>query len=158
MLRMFGFPGRVGVWALWVLLGVTALPAYAQIDRGTILGRVSDQSGAVVPNAKVEAIHLETSTVTAASTNQEGLYTIPNLPVGTYQVLISKDGFSPATGEGVTFRAGVQIRVDLVLQPAGVTEVVAVRASNLDSSAISNSTALNQKLVEDLPVIVVGWA
>ena len=156
MSRMCGFPGRVGGLVLWVLLGVTTLPAYAQIDRGTILGRVSDQSGAVVPNAKVEAIHLETSTVTAASTNQEGLYTIPNLPLGTYQVLISKDGFSPATGEGVTIRAGVQIRVDLVLQPAGVTETVAVQASNLDSSAISNSTALNQKLVEDLPVIVVG--
>jgi hypothetical protein len=156
MIRMLGLAGRIGTLLLWILLEVVVLPAHAQIDRGTILGRVNDQSGAVVPDAKVEAIHLETSTVTPASTNREGLYTIPNLPLGTYQVVISKPGFSPATGEGVTIRAGVQIRVDLVLQPAGVAETVAVRASNLDSSAISNSTALNQKLVEDLPVIVVG--
>lgn len=159
MSRMFGFQRRAGLvcaLVLWSVIGIALTPVYAQSDRGTILGRVMDQSGAVVPDAKVEAIHLETSTVTAASTNREGLYTIPNLPLGTYQVVISKPGFSPVTGEGVTIRSGVQIRVDLTLQPAGVTESVSVRASNLDSSAISNSTALNQKLVEDLPVIVVG--
>ena len=159
MSRMFGLPSRfrrIGGFVLWGLLGLASAPAAAQIDRGTILGRVTDQSGAIVPDAKVEAIQLETSTVIPASTNGQGLYTIPNLQLGTYQVVISKPGFSPATGEGVTIRAGVQIRVDLVLQPAGVSETVAVRASALDSSAISNSTALNQKLVEDLPVIVVG--
>jgi hypothetical protein len=137
-------------------LVATVSPAFAQIDRGTIQGRVTDQSGAVVPDAKVEAIQLSTGSVTPVTTNGEGLYTIPNLPSGDYQVVISKPGFSPVVGEGVNIRAGVQIRVDLVLQPAGVAENVSVRASALDSSAISNSTALDQKLVEDLPVIVVG--
>ena len=121
-----------------------------------IQGRVTDQSGAIVPNAKVEAIQLGTGTSTPVSTNGEGLYTIPNLPSGEYQVVISKPGFASAIGEGVSIRAGVQIRVDLVLQPAGVTEAVAVRASALDSAAISNSTTLDEKLVKDLPVIVSG--
>ena len=60
----------------------------------------------------------------------------------------------PATA--INLRSGVQIRVDLVLSPAGVTETVAVSASALDSSAITNTTALSQKLVEELPVIVGG--
>src|SRR6187401_246653 len=109
MSRKLGFL-RVGLMfglVLSIMLGAAPVPAFAQIDRGTILGRVTDQSGAVVPDAKVEAIHLETSTVTPASTNRDGLYTIPNLPLGTYQVVISKPGFSPGTGEGVTIRAGV---------------------------------------------------
>jgi hypothetical protein len=159
MPKMPGRPGRlrsIVALTIWSLAALAVTPAFAQIDRGTIQGRVTDQSGAVVPDAKVEAIQLETGTVTPVSTNGEGLYTVPNLPLGTYQVVISKPGFSPVIGEGVNIRAGVQIRVDLVLQPAGVAETVSVRASGLDSSAISNSTALNQKLVEDLPVIVVG--
>ena len=87
---------------------------------------------------------------------RRGAISIPNLPSGEYQVVISKPGFASAIGEGVSIRAGVQIRVDLVLQPAGVTEAVAVRASALDSAAISNSTTLDEKLVKDLPVIVSG--
>ena len=159
MWKMPGSPGRLAsitVGALCCFLAVGLTTASAQIDRGTIQGRVTDQSGAIVPNAKVEAIQLGTGTATPVSTNGEGLYTIPNLPSGEYQVVISKPGFASAVGEGVSIRAGVQIRVDLVLQPAGVVEAVAVRASALDSAAISNSTALDEKLVKDLPVIVIG--
>src|SRR4051794_3020652 len=71
MTRLFGVRGRVGlrhVLALIALLGAATAPMYAQSDRGTIQGRVTDQSGGVVPDAKVEAIHLETATTTAAST------------------------------------------------------------------------------------------
>src|SRR3954449_9135606 len=81
--------------------------ANAQSDRGTIQGIVTDQSGGVVPDAKVEIRHLATGTVTSLATNREGLYTAPNLPLGDYLVLVTKDGFSPATGEGVNLRAGV---------------------------------------------------
>ena len=130
--------------------------ANAQSDRGTIQGIVTDQSGGVVPDAKVEIRHLATGTVTALSTNREGLYTAPNLPVGDYLVLITKDGFAPATGEGVNLRAGVQIRVNLVLNPVGVTETVSVTASDLDSAAITNTTALSEKMVSELPVIVAA--
>lgn len=126
----------------------------AQSDRGTIQGLVTDQSGAVVPNAKVEILHSATGTVTTVSSNSEGRYTAPNLPLGDYIVIITKEGFSPATAQGVNLRSGVQIRVDLTLNPGGVTETVSVAANNLDSSAISNTTALPEKLITDLPVIV----
>src|SRR5688572_17471749 len=51
----------------------------AQSDRGTIQGLVTDQSGAVLPNAKVEILHSATGTVTTVSSNSEGRYTAPNL-------------------------------------------------------------------------------
>ena len=159
MREMRGSPAGPWVIGLTLALGwlvVGAPPASAQVDRGTIQGRVTDQTGAVVQDAKVEVIQLGTGTVTPVSSNSEGLYTAPNLPSGMYQVVISKEGFAPAVGDGVDIRAGVQIRLDMVLQPAGVAETVSVQASNLDSSAITNSTALSEKLVKDLPVIVSG--
>lgn len=142
--------------AVLCLVVLIAAPAWAQSDRGTIQGIVTDQSGAVVPNAKVEITHLATGTVTTLSTNGQGLYTAPNLPVGDYLVLITKDGFAPATADGINLRTGVQIRADLVLNPSGVTETVSVAASQLDSSTITNTTALSEKLVKELPVIVGG--
>jgi hypothetical protein len=144
----------IGGALLFTLLGAPI--ASAQSDRGTIQGTVKDPSGAVVPGASVEIRHVATNTVTSITTNEVGLFTAPNLPLGDYLVLVTMDGFGPASADKINLRSGVQIRVDLVLSPAGVTESVAVSASALDSSTITNSTALSEKLVEELPVIVGG--
>jgi Carboxypeptidase regulatory-like domain len=151
--------GRAILWAtitgaLLYVCGSTE--ALAQADRGTIQGLVTDASGAVVPNAKVQVIQTDTNSVTEVTTNGEGLYTVPNLARGGYRVVITKDGFAPAVSEGIDIRAGVQIRADLTLQPTGITEQVVVTASNLDTSAITNSSSLSQKLVTELPTIVSG--
>lgn len=148
--------GRLAISSLflWCVLIGGIRTASAQSDRGTIQGLATDPSGSVVPNAKVEILHSATGTVTTVATNSVGLFTAPNLPLGDYTVVISKDGFAPATGQGITLRSGVQVRVDLTLSPGGVTESVSVTASNLDSSAIANTTALPEKLITDLPVIV----
>lgn len=138
---------------LAILAGTTT--AEAQTDRGTIQGLITDGSGAVVPNAKVEVIQAETGTTLEIFTNSEGLYTLPNLPRGAYSVIVSKEGFAPAVTEGIDLRAGVQIRVDVTLQPVGVDEKIVVRGSNLDVSA-STSSSLTEKLVKELPTIVTG--
>ncbi len=148
--------GRIAGATVCLAMLAGAPAAWAQSDRGTIQGIVTDQSGAVVPDAKVEITHIATGTVTTLSTNRQGLYTAPNLSVGDYLVLITKDGFAPATASGIDLRTGVQIRADLVLNPSGVTETVSVAASQLDSSTITNTTALSEKLVKELPVIVGG--
>jgi hypothetical protein len=142
--------------ALLFTLMTSASIASAQSDRGTVQGIVKDPTGAVVPGAQVEIRHLATNTVTSITTNDVGLFTAPNLPLGDYLVLVTKPGFGSATADGINLRSGVQIRVDLMLSPAGVTESVAVSASALDSSTITNTTALSEKLVEELPVIVAA--
>jgi len=138
------------------LLGLSPTNAPAQVDRGTIQGRVTDASGAVVPNAKVQVIQVDTNTVLELATNTEGVYTVPNLMRGAYRVTISKDGFTPGVTEGIEIRAGVQIRVDHALHRAGVRVEVVVTASTHDVSSITNSAALSQKLITELPTIVSG--
>ena len=139
--------------AVWSLV---AAPAFAQIDRGTIQGLVTDASGAVVPGARVEVVQTETNSPVSVSTNGQGFYTVPNLARGSYRVLVTKDGFAPAIAEGIDLRAGVQIRADLTLQPTGIQEQITVTAPNVDVSAISNSATLEEKLINELPVIVTG--
>ena len=87
-------PLSKGVWlmrsvfvAVWCLL--TAVSLVAQSDRGTITGTVSDPAGAVVPNAPIQARNVETGVVYDSASSTTGNYTIPQLPVGTYEVTVA---------------------------------------------------------------------
>jgi hypothetical protein len=66
---------------------------FAQIDRGAIVGQVTDSTGAVVPGAKIQVTNVNTNTSIALEANDQGLYTASNLPRGTYRVVVSKEGF-----------------------------------------------------------------
>ena len=139
-------------------LTVFAVMAFGQIDRGTISGSVKDPSGAVVPGAKVQIIQVDTNSTIDLVTNQEGLYTAPNLPVTTYKVSVQKEGFATFLREPVVVRSRNEVRVDAVLQPGAVTENVTVTAEApvLDTAPVNNSAALSEDLIQELPMIVVG--
>ncbi len=82
--------------ALAVLLAtalVSLAPLWAQESRGTLLGRVTDPSGAVLPNVAVEAVNNSTGVVVSAVTNNEGNYRIPYLLAGDYRVTFTIPGF-----------------------------------------------------------------
>jgi hypothetical protein len=148
--------GLVRMLALLLVVGLSV--ASAQIDRGTIQGSVKDSSGAVVPGAKVQVVQLETNSAIDLLTNEEGLYLAPNLTAATYRISIQKEGFSTFVREPVIVRPRVETRVDAVLQPGAITESVSVTAAAplLDTAAVNNSAALSDRLIEELPMIVVG--
>jgi hypothetical protein len=98
---------RVGFLALGF-----ALMAFAQGDRGTITGTVSDPAGAVVPNAPVQATHVETGTTYDAATTSTGNYTLSQLPAGTYAVTVAVSGFKKAVREGLTVEVAQTLRID----------------------------------------------
>ena len=150
--------GRYRKWGLVLVLFLIAVPAWAQIDRGTIQGLVKDQSGAVVPDAKIQIIRVATNNTYDLTTNAEGLYIAPNLPAATYRVVIQKPGFLTVTVEPVEVRARVETRVDAVLKVGAPTEQVTVTAQAplLDSAAANISTTMEDKLVQELPLIVAG--
>src|ERR1051326_6866756 len=102
--------------ALLVVLITSVSPLSAQIDRGTIQGVVKDQSGAVIPGAKVQVIRIDTNSTLDLATNEEGLYTAPNLPGGDYRIVVEQAGFATSKREPIEVRSGVQIRVDVTLQ------------------------------------------
>src|SRR5258708_13798352 len=94
--------------------------AWAQTS-GTISGTIKDASGGLMPNAKVSALNTTTGEKREAVSNSTGQYTFPFLPPGEYQIQVTVAGFATASARavlGVTER----IAVDIVLQPAGVSE------------------------------------
>src|SRR5690242_4947135 len=97
------------------LICLFAPRAHAQFDSATVSGVVQDGTGGVLPGADVTLTSVGTGLERRAVTNEAGLYTFPNVPVGTYNVKASLQGFNTITKTGVALSAGVNIRVDVQL-------------------------------------------
>ena len=103
--------GRILRTVLLFLILLTAVVALnAQIDRGTIQGAVRDQTGAVIPGAKVQIVRIDTNSALDLSTNEEGLYTAPNLPVGAYRVVVEQAGFATTKREPIEVQRATRLR------------------------------------------------
>ena len=99
---------------LLVLLLFTSGPILAQENTAALSGTITNQSGAVVPNAKVSAKNLATGQSTDAQADSAGLYSIANLPPGDYEVSVSAEGFSTNIAKA-TLVAGAKQTMDFAL-------------------------------------------
>jgi Carboxypeptidase regulatory-like domain len=102
--------------------------AAAQAVRGTLLGTVTDSSGATIPGATVTITETQTNSTTSTVTNDSGVYTIPNLKDGIYRIEAELQGFRKTVRDGVQVDVNTTVRVDLSLQPGELTETVNVSA------------------------------
>ena len=107
-----------------LMAGWLAAGARAQTFRGTILGTVTDQSGASVGGAKVTVRNMDTGLERESVTTDDGSYRVSELSIGNYSVTIEKVGFRSAVFSGVKVEVAVERRVDAVLQPGEVTQKV----------------------------------
>src|ERR1700728_3425847 len=79
---------------------------YGQAGTASISGRVTDASGAAVPSASVVAKNTGTSASATALSDGEGRYTVPDLPIGSYEIQVSKAGFQTSLRTGITLTVG----------------------------------------------------
>jgi len=92
----------VALVGLIAIVFCTSIPTRAQVAGGTILGTVSDPTGAVIANAEIAIKERATGVVHTITSNSAGFYTVPNLSPGQYDLRISAAGFSVGTASGVT--------------------------------------------------------
>ncbi|MCL4852698.1 MAG: carboxypeptidase regulatory-like domain-containing protein, partial [Bryobacteraceae bacterium] len=111
----------------------------AQVSTATILGTVTDRSGAVVPNARVTVTNLETNFSRSMDTDQLGQYSIPFLPTGSYSVEVVTSTFKKFVQTGIVLDVGRSARVDPVLEIGALTEVVSVTA---DAPLVNTTSAV----------------
>ena len=120
----------------------------------TLSGSVVDTTGAVVPGADVAAKHGATGVVSNAVSNTEGLFSIPSLPIGTYTVTVTLQGFKQVVINNVVLTSGAGANVKATMEIGGVTEQVTVASSSeivqTQSSAISQT--INAKQITQLPI------
>jgi hypothetical protein len=113
----------IGLLALMIVL---AIPVLAQNDTGIISGRITDSSGAVVPNAQIVVTQTATNVETASAADADGIYRLPGLRDGPYKITVSAPGFKKLVREGLFLRIGQNLSVNLELQVGAVNESVDV--------------------------------
>ena len=106
-----------------------AVTAPAQINRATVVGRVSDPTGAVIGHASVELVRTEAQEKFRSETTASGDYTIPNLPEGLYEIRVGAPGFKTEVRTGIALDIGSTNRLDFQLQLGDAKTVVAVEAT-----------------------------
>jgi hypothetical protein len=150
------FRNTLGLVAMLLALAVS-LPfsALAQTFRGGINGTVTDQSGAVVPGAAIDAVEVATNVSHKTISSSGGEYSFQELPLGTYSVTVTASGFQTAKVSSVPVAAGViyTLPVKLNIASAG-TETVEVSAAayTLDTTTTTQTTIIGSKSVDDTPL------
>ncbi len=150
----------IQMWAAWfvallVLLALACLPGNAQTFRGTVLGTVTDQSGGVVPGAKVRVHNVDTGLTRETQTSDDGSYAVPELPIGNYTVSVEKMNFRTSVTTGVRVDVAAERRVDVVLQPGDIAQRIEVSGEELPMVETTSNVlggAFESKQVLDLPI------
>lgn len=120
-----------------------------QTFRGTILGTVTDVNGAAIPEAAVTAKNFATGLERATVTDSAGNYAIPELPVGIYEVTVTKTNFAMAKVTGAKVEIAGERRADVILQVTGGSESVDIRANAVQVESTTNTlggTSLHARL------------
>src|SRR5207302_981026 len=110
-----------------VLFGAGA--AFAQVDTGSILGTVSDSSGARISGATVTLTNEGTNAAVSATTGDDGGFKFTPVRIGSYKVTVTNQGFQTTTTHGVKVNVGENVVADFSLKPGSVSETVEVSTS-----------------------------
>ena len=121
---------------------------------GTISGTVTDEKGAVIPNASVTARNTERNMSRSLTTSSDGNYRFENLPVGPYEVTVESTGFSKYVQTGITLVLNQNAVVDVSMKTGGVQEVVNVteNAAIINTSNAEVSTQFDSRRLSELPL------
>jgi hypothetical protein len=132
------------------------LPAWlvAQAVTGTILGTVTDSTGAVMPGATVTLTNAGTGLVRSLTTNANGEYTAPSLPTGRYTVKGELSGFKTVMVAGVDLGVDQHLRINVKLEVGGVEESVTVTGSSplIQTSTSELGTTVSEEQIKTLPL------
>jgi hypothetical protein len=141
-----------------ILVLLLAASVAAQFDRGTVTGSVIDPSGGVIPNAEVVVRNLDTGITTRTVTNEFGLYTLANIPIGRYELRVVSPGFKQLTRSGITLNVAQTVRMDVSLETGAVQESITItgEASLLKVDNPQISTTISSSVVTDLPLSFAG--
>src|SRR6188508_1201349 len=129
--------------------------AHAQVTSATIVGTVTDSSGAALPGATVTAKNVDTGFNRTVPSNEDGAYRLEFLPIGSYVVEVTLSGFKTSTRSGIVLNVNDTTRVDASLSLGGVAETVNVQA---ESPAVNTSTSdisrtIDAAAIESLPLV-----
>ena len=137
-----------------IILLMGARPLRAQVDAGSILGTVTDPSGAVISGATVALTNEGTGASLSTTTGSDGLYKFSPVRIGSYKIDVSYQGFQSMTAKGVTVNVGADVVQNFTMKPGSVSQSIEVSAAPplLESQSASVGQVVDSKSVNDLPL------
>jgi hypothetical protein len=149
---------RLQFCALFMVLLYAGALVYGQNDRATTTGTVTDPTGAVIPGANIVLTEVATGVSITGTSNGDGIYTIPGLPVGTYTLTISHSNFKDYRQTGIILIAAQvqQINVHMEVGSSAQTVTVTGGAPLLDTETSTVSMTMEQTAIRDLPLNAFG--
>lgn len=151
------------VLALLIAIGLAITVNYATAQSsvsGSISGTVTDATGAVISGATVTITNTDRGEdIRVLKTNSSGFYTADSLPLGTYKVTISDQGFKTEQVTGLVLHAADALTVNRTLVPGGVSEIVSVNASEaqLDLEDATSSGLINSTQMSEMPLLTRNY-
>jgi hypothetical protein len=140
---------------LVILAALSAGTTWAQTPTAALSGVVHDASGAVVPSAQIRVRNTDTGAARETASNEEGRYSLTNLPPGQYEVRAEKPGFRTAVQSGVVLAVGEAAIVDLTVQVGAISEVVEVQHEEplVEPTRAEISRVVSEREIASLPII-----
>jgi hypothetical protein len=137
-----------------LVLALSSSPLFGQAVNATLLGTITDPSGATVPGVKVTVVEVATGSTHQTVTNESGNYTIPDLPPGTYSVVAEAPGFKKDTHQNVDLLTNSSTRIDIAMVTGSVSETVLVTTAPalLQTDRADISVKIEARQVADLPL------
>jgi hypothetical protein len=139
--------------AFWACTGL-AIHAFGQAtNTGTVVGAVSDPSGALVPGATVMLTDVSAGVKLSDVTNAAGKFAFTTVPPGTYTITVSKAGFSTERSEGAEVNIGTQLTLNMKMRVGGGTETVEVQAIGTELQTLNSTVGqtIPQEAIDSLP-------
>ncbi len=148
-------PGASRIIPVLFLIAISGMAAlFSQESRGTIVGTVTDQSGAAIPGATVEVTNKAQGAKQVFRSNESGLYQAPYLIPGEYEVAATFTGFKRAVRPNVTVSVGDRVSIDMVLELGATDQSITVTAETplLESATGSVGQVVDSKRITELPI------
>lgn len=143
---------RLQLLALY-LVG-TGVVSYGQEYRATILGSITDSSGAAIPAAKIRALKVDTNVSKEVETTTAGVYTLPGLDPGVYNVTVSKDGFQTVHRQGIVLQTAEKLNLTIAMQVGQMTQEITVVGEQelVQTASASRGLVFDPIKVQELPL------
>ncbi|HEV3041835.1 MAG TPA: carboxypeptidase regulatory-like domain-containing protein [Candidatus Angelobacter sp.] len=149
---MFQPKARIAILLVFLVAAVSMVLAQGG-NQGAISGTVTDPSGALVPGAEVRATNTATGATFKTNTSNEGFFEFAQLPVGTYDIEATRQGFSPLSAKGVKLTIGAKLNLNLELKVSAseTTVVVTTDVPVVETERTKVSSTIDDRAVADLP-------
>ncbi len=135
-----------------VLILLASTGAFAQTETARISGRMTDQSGAVIVGAECKITNIETNVSATTTTNQDGIYVIPDLRPATYRLTVQKEGFRTVIQPSLQLYVQDAVNENFTLAIGSMSESVTVESFGLQTDSASVSTVVDDQFVQNMPL------